>query len=329
MDVAREAKVSHMTVSRVVKNIHAVSPETKSRVESAIRKLGYRPDPVLSALANYRSQVIKPSHGNVLAYINCEEPSEFLINQDVYWEGAQREAKYLGYELEPIKLGRNQDQRRLSKMLYYRGIRGVIIGPTYNAWNFEGFKWENFAAVSLSPLRHQPNFHSVTVDAFDAASMGYRYLEQKGCKRIGLVLADWANDRSGYRYLGGYHAAHGRKGAKTFIFEHANPNVKSFTSWMKESGVDGVLTIHSEVWFAAFDLGIKVVLLNSFEKINSVPTCILDYSLIGKEGMILIHDLLLRREYGISDRPKTVLLKTVLKRYSPDVEKQFTHEGIN
>ena len=71
-DVARLAEVSHMTVSRVVRDVHSVAPETVSRVRAAIEKLGYQPDPALSALSAYRCGGVGKNHGSVLAFLDCD-----------------------------------------------------------------------------------------------------------------------------------------------------------------------------------------------------------------------------------------------------------------
>ena len=55
-DVAELCGVSHITVSRVVRGRHVVRAETAARVEAAIKEVGYKPDPALSALAAYRMQ---------------------------------------------------------------------------------------------------------------------------------------------------------------------------------------------------------------------------------------------------------------------------------
>jgi DNA-binding LacI/PurR family transcriptional regulator len=54
-DVATAAGVSHMTVSRVLNGSAQVSPATKARVETALRRLGYRPNAAARALATGRS----------------------------------------------------------------------------------------------------------------------------------------------------------------------------------------------------------------------------------------------------------------------------------
>jgi len=57
-DVAREAGVSAMTVSRVLKVPAKVAPPTRHRVEAAIARLGYVPDSVAGALSSGRSRLV-------------------------------------------------------------------------------------------------------------------------------------------------------------------------------------------------------------------------------------------------------------------------------
>ena len=56
-DVAREAKVSMATVSRVVNGNANVKQETKEKVEAVIERLGYRPNAVASAVWHH---VVRP-----------------------------------------------------------------------------------------------------------------------------------------------------------------------------------------------------------------------------------------------------------------------------
>jgi DNA-binding LacI/PurR family transcriptional regulator len=57
-DVARLAGVSHQTVSRVINGQTNLRPETRERVEQAIRQLGYRPNSAARALVTRRSATI-------------------------------------------------------------------------------------------------------------------------------------------------------------------------------------------------------------------------------------------------------------------------------
>ena len=57
-DVARLAGVSQQTVSRVINQHPIVSPETRRRVEVAIRQLGYRRNTAARALVTKRSRTL-------------------------------------------------------------------------------------------------------------------------------------------------------------------------------------------------------------------------------------------------------------------------------
>ncbi|MCC8935377.1 LacI family DNA-binding transcriptional regulator [Bradyrhizobium sp. Arg68] len=56
--VAKRAGVSSITVSRVVRLPDLVAPETRARVERAMRELGYVPNLVAGALASARTNSV-------------------------------------------------------------------------------------------------------------------------------------------------------------------------------------------------------------------------------------------------------------------------------
>lgn len=58
VDVAAEAEVSISTVSRVMRGGHDVSEATRLRVESVVRRLGYRPSSIARALVSGESRVL-------------------------------------------------------------------------------------------------------------------------------------------------------------------------------------------------------------------------------------------------------------------------------
>lgn len=63
-EVAKVSGVSLATVSRVINNVESVKPETKRKVLSVIKKLGYKPSGLAQALATNKSTnigVIIPS----------------------------------------------------------------------------------------------------------------------------------------------------------------------------------------------------------------------------------------------------------------------------
>ena len=57
-DVAREAGVSHQTVSRVINESAEVLPETRAKVEVAIKSLGFVPNAIARSMAHGRTHTL-------------------------------------------------------------------------------------------------------------------------------------------------------------------------------------------------------------------------------------------------------------------------------
>jgi DNA-binding LacI/PurR family transcriptional regulator len=87
-DVAARAGVSHQTVSRVINGHRNVAPQTRERVERAIRDLGYRPNSAARALVTGSTRTL----GFVTVNINQYGPAQTLV-------GLERAARAAGYSL--------------------------------------------------------------------------------------------------------------------------------------------------------------------------------------------------------------------------------------
>ncbi len=298
--VARKAGVSHITVSRVVRGVDVVRPETVKKVRAAITSLRYRPDPMLSALANYRTTGSAHASDSVIAFLENEQSPYSHIVQ----EGAQREALALGYRLESFVVSDDAEaQRRTSRMLFHRGVRGLIFGTSFTPREFTGWDWEEFAAVSLGAVTHQPSMHAVAIDYFHGASTACQILKDEGCSRIGLVVTPRYEARTDHRWLGGYLAS--LAGAPPLC--SAVTSLRRLRAWARDNSVDGVLTIHAEVTHTL--TGIKTVHLNDIHRFPQVPYYSLDPGKIGEEGVRVLHPLLMKRDYGIPTEPKMVAVR--------------------
>jgi len=306
-DVAREAGVSHMTVSRVVRGERRVSPATRERVESAIRRLGYRPDPALSALAAYRTRE-GGGRGSVLAFLHCDT-NDF---SQLVFEGARIEAEQLGYAVEPFPMPRSgAAQRCLGRVLFHRGIRGLLFGPSQTPWQFAEWNWDHFAPVSLGALSHQPAMNSVAMDYFEGVMKAAAHLRVLGARRVGLAIDPALESRTGHRWFGGYSAA--LHPSRPIPFYSGSPrDHTALGGWCRKYRVDGVLTIHKSVWQALNPQGVKVVFLNAFECPAGVPRMAFEPMKIGLEGIRLVHHQLLNREFGLPAETKTVSLQGAL-----------------
>ena len=336
-DVARMAGVSHITVSRVVRGSPQVSAATAQKVRWAVKKLGYRPDPTLSALAAYRSirnsgegdaaassssspdaagatsgsgpapaSASSRSRGSTLAFLDCDDQRSSRVFNRAILLGVRREAGLFGYSVESFRLDPAEAmQRRLSRTLFHRGVRGLLFSPADTLWTFAGWDWAEFAPVSLGALEHEPAMHSVAMDYFQGAVQGYEKLERQGCRRIGLVIDARLEARTGHRWLGGFLSQGGTRSRFYGIGGLGNPT--QIRAWAERERIDGVLTIDELAPLAL--PGLPVIFLNNTGAPAGMLRPVLDPEQVGAEGVRLLHHMLLRRELGIPTERKRIELQ--------------------
>lgn len=121
-DVAKLARVSHQTVSRYVKGFEGIRPETRERVEAALRELDYRPNLAARFLATNRSHRI-----GALVYEMLEVGPSKILN------GASRGARDAGYLLDIVSLDPSTEGSAESavQMLNQQDLAGILaFAPT-------------------------------------------------------------------------------------------------------------------------------------------------------------------------------------------------------
>jgi len=305
-DVARAAGVTKMTVSRVVRGELTVKAATVEKVNRFLHKLGYHPDPVLSALASYRVKGRARITGKILAFLETEKSDYNLM----VLAGARNEAAQLGYSVESFELPVSaKGQFQMGRQLFFRGIQGMLISPSGEPRHLEGWNWSRFAPVSLGALRHEPPMHAVAMDYFQGLQTAYQELKKKGFKRIGLVLREDLEARTGHLWLGAYLTICKPALAPLLYSRQRAEAEKALGHWCKRERPDAVLTIHRG-WHPTFlKMGITSAYLNDVAPEPGAPYIRLDPGHIGREGVQLVHRLLLKQELGLPELPKMILLR--------------------
>lgn len=188
-DVARQAGVSHQTVSRVINGREEVSAETRARVEEAIAALGFRPNAIARSMAKGQTHTLA-----------CISPNLTDFTFASIIEGAEQAARAEGYFLLSSSASDAQTFRVLTeKLIGHRRVDGLIIINPYADQRFE-FTPQNFPVVFVGARSHNPGICSVALDDEKAAYDATRHLLALGFRRIATVTGpsseDCSNDRT-------------------------------------------------------------------------------------------------------------------------------------
>lgn len=181
-EVAALARVSQMTVSRVLNDPPAVKEATRKRVEDAIRELNYRPNLMARNLAGRSGLFIgliyrNPSYGYL---------SEFLL-------GALNTCRQLGHYLiveEPFVDDNMVDLERMEKRFRDTSIQALIVVPplSEDPKLIDTLERSGISFVCVSPKLDGYTGPSVKMDDKAAAIDMTRYLLDLGHQRIATIV---------------------------------------------------------------------------------------------------------------------------------------------
>jgi LacI family transcriptional regulator, galactose operon repressor len=208
VDVARKAGVSVSTVSRVIRRHADVGPETRSRVQSAVNELGYRPSPIARALVSGQTRLL------ALLVADITNPFYPQIAKSI-----EDEAGKSGYT---VVICNTSDQvaevRRHLNRLLDQGLDGVIHASVgRDEANVLSALGDPRRVVFINRPPADPSVSYVVSDNYGGALELTRYLLDCGHRQIGFVggplFASNANER-----LRGFEAAMLEKeGTQAFV----------------------------------------------------------------------------------------------------------------
>jgi LacI family transcriptional regulator len=167
-DVAREAGVSTMTVSRVINKGKNVREETRETVLQAIERLRYSPNTAARTLAAGQATRIGLFYSNPsAAYL-----SQFLV-------GSLQTARSAGCHLmlEPCESEDEALQREAAQQFIEAGVEGVILPPPVSESQaiIEELRRADIPVVTVA-MGRVPNPLNVRMDDYAAATQLTEYL---------------------------------------------------------------------------------------------------------------------------------------------------------
>jgi DNA-binding LacI/PurR family transcriptional regulator len=189
-DIAREAEVSHSTVSRALSDSPLVRDETKVRIQHLAREMGYSPDALARSLVVGRTLTV----GIVVTSIADPFIAEIV-------QGIERLALDLGYSVI-LASSDGEPEREIAavEMLRTKRVDGVIVTSSrVGALYQEHLDRLGVPVVLVNSHSRQAGryTYSISLDNRHAGSLAAQHLVQLGHRRIAYVCgpADHAHQR--------------------------------------------------------------------------------------------------------------------------------------
>src|SRR5436190_10529989 len=197
-DVARRARVSHQTVSRVINGQENVTAETRERVLAAVRELEYVPSQVARSLSSSRT--------HTLGMVTTDVSDHFFAEAVA---GAEAEARKRGYFLiiGSIEPGAEDDERTYLRLMLERRVEGLIIAVPRLRLADDDLLADaatRLPTVVVASDIELPGADHVDIDNRRGGVEATNYLLSQGHRRIATITGplDWPSARArldGYR----------------------------------------------------------------------------------------------------------------------------------
>ena len=330
--LAALAGVSRTTVSLALRNHPSIGADTRKRIQKLAEEKGYRMDPLVSSLMNrLRVSRVKRTTERIAYLTFWDTPNDWRenVNEFGYYQGACRRALHLGYEIEHFWAKEPKlTYARLSRILYNRGIRGVLLAPLPQHLGHVSLEWRYFSCAALSLTILKPLLHRASHNYREGMMLALRTLKRYGYRRFGFANSAMFDQRIKHGWLSGFLTYQYEMPVNQRVppllleewreTEEWRPNSQllqtKFSKWLDKYQPDVVIsnTLHPLAHFKS--LGLRVpedIGYVSLHRLGaSDPWAGIDRlsAQIGAAAVDMVASQLQNNEFGLPEYPKTVQL---------------------
>jgi len=201
--VAELANVSTQTVSRVINNRGGVAPDTRARVEAAIKETGYHPNPIARRLKYGNTHAL----GFILPDISNPLFGDAMKGADYQLRHSENKLyELLFYNTEGVP----ERERKAIDLFVERRMEGIIIASSASSMVIEHIRKvleiSNMIIVAVDNQLSDLNIDLVSSDNFNGAFLLTSHLIKLGHKSISIITGP-KHESSSIGRLEGYKSA--------------------------------------------------------------------------------------------------------------------------
>lgn len=319
-DIAHACGVSVVSVSRALRDDPNHALATRRRIQQMAAKMGYRPNPLVSALMSERGRH-KPGKSTVnLGLLQLAGGWE----SHGFYRGAVGQAQSLGYSIECFPLDPGLEAaKKLRRILEYRGVRGLVVLPAPTAdWRMD-FDFGGMAAATIGYSIVSPVLPRVVTDSFGRLGEVLELAARCGYRRVGLLSTFDDNERLKNQYLASVMVHHHVAKPRVQVFRldlesdrWSEKNRRLLVDWIRARRLEAVITQLAGTDRALAKSGIRIpedlafVHLHRHE--DAAVACMDQMQeTMGKKAADLVVGMINRNEFELPERPQTVIIPSV------------------
>lgn len=319
-DIAKRAGVSVATVSLALRGRGELSKTRVAEIRAIADKMGYRPNPMLAALASKRFSNAKSQQGTPIAIFDFPPmPGKPARKPSHYKTHLIEEATRLGYAPSHFMMTDDTPTGPLFRQLYSRSTQGIIITGNLDMTRFgKDFDWGQFAVVQCARYLNQHPFHIVRPNIFQSVKLCFTKVREAGYERIGCALGRHSvpleddEDRLGTAlsletsYLPRKH--------RLPVYQGDIEDRKAFMKWCRANRPDAVLGFNILHYHALREEGIRMpedvgfALLHEAEKYPDIAGMNQNVKEIARQSVLLMDQLIRNHDQGPTELPIHILI---------------------
>lgn len=188
-EIAKALGVTQATVSLALRRDPSIPERTCRLVSGMSEKMGYRPNPMVSALMRTIRQRKHPKDV-VIALIATQASQRVLLHQKII-QGLRARAAQLGYRIDVFTAsGLAGGAVPLSKVLTARGLRAMVFLPGLEDAFVRQLPLSQMVAVEIGHALHSHPVDRVASHHYQGTILAYQELKRKGFHRIGFLTSE-------------------------------------------------------------------------------------------------------------------------------------------
>ena len=323
-DLAKHAGVDQSTISLALRNSSRISAETRDKIHKLAEELGYRPNPLVSALMRNRRKRLASDETSVVAWITSWPTQDGWLTGGpifkAFFDGTSERLIEYGFRTEHFWFDKKSfTPSRFSNIILARGITGVIIAPVPSEDPELKLDWDKFSSVTLGRSLRSPLLDRVDAAHFEGISTLIRQCKKLGYKRIGLTIDHVLIERFERRWLAGYvvNAPDQNDEPLLEVFKESlsrASSVQNFHLWFKKNNPDVIITVSRRdgvrlIELLENDLGksvprdIGVVILSCQTEDDTVSGIFQFPKLLGNQAAEILVRKIMLNEVGLPEHP--------------------------